>query len=185
MISNIQSVSGFTSSLPPAWSEILDASLEDMGLNGLNSLEELKLVKELDCSRSDIENLYPLRMFPNLEVLDISGTNVKDVTSIMYLANLREFNACFCHPFDLDILITLPNLEVLDLSYPKAPFLKFDALSDLEQLKEGYFNACSLDTVAHFMTMNRVKTLSLPFNPIPREEIYAYRELNPDCKVIY
>lgn len=185
MISRVHSVTGFIRSLSPTWSELIQSALLDNGISDFSSLEELKVIKELDCSRTDIENLNPLRMLPSLESLDISGTEIRDLSPMMYLANLKELNACFCYPFDLDILITLPNLAVLDISYPKSPFEKFDALSDLEQLREGYFNACSLDTVVHFMTMNKIETLSLPFNPIPREEITAFGELTPGCKLIF
>lgn len=185
MLSKVHSVAGFVNSLSPAWSELIQSALTENGVPYLHSLEDLKLIKELDCSRTEIEDLSPLRMLPYLEILDLSNTRIKDFTSIMYLANLKELNACFCYPFDLDILITLPHLKVLDISYPKLPFQKFDALSDLEQLQEGYFNACNIDTVAHFMTMSNIDILSLPFNPIPRDELDAFRDLTPDCKLIH
>jgi len=185
MISSIQSLNRYLSTLPPSWQELISQTLEEAGISDLQSPQALAEVRELDLSRREIDSLAPLRMFTHLEVLDITGTQVSDITPLMYLPYLRELHACFCNPFDLNTLIALPGLKVLDLSYPRLPFGNLEALSDLDKLEEGYFNACQIDTVAHFMTLPCLQTLSLPFNPIAREEIHAYRELFPECRVIF
>ncbi|MEO0899645.1 MAG: hypothetical protein AAFY71_24760 [Bacteroidota bacterium] len=185
MFSKVHTVDTFLSCQTEAWQEIIVSAIEESDLNGITSVEDLKLIKEIDCSRKEIEDLSPLRMFPYLEILDISGTQIRDITPLMYLANLKEFHACFCYPFDLDILITLPKLHTLDISYPRARFADLSAIADLDELKEGYFNACGIKSVADFMMLGKLEVLSIPFNPIPSEEVLAYRDLSEECKVIF
>lgn len=171
--------------LTPAWQEVLKEQLGSGVHTASIDLDQLACCRELDASRSSLADLTPLRMLPQLEVLDLSYTSLRSLRGLSACENLRELHLINLPEVDLVEVACLSRLEILDISFPE----QFEAhslalLEELPNLEELYCNHCGIDQVVSFLGMSQLRVLSVNFNPIPREEINALRELMPCCRVL-
>lgn len=171
--------------LTPTWQEVLTEQVGSCVHTASIDLYQLAQCTELDASRSHLDDLTPLRMLPQLEVLDLSYTSLRSLRGLSACENLRELHLINLPEIDLVEVAYLPRLAILDISFPE----QFEAhslalLEELPHLKELYCNHCGIDNVVSFLSMSQLRVLSVNFNPIPREEINALRELMPRCRVL-
>ena len=185
MISRQVSIQTWWYSLNSEWQKLMVDNLELEGCFSELDLEYVMTITELDLCGSGITDLSPVRQLVNLESLDISGTRITDISPILDLPVLREFSATFCCELNLEILEQMKGLEVLDLSYPKELQTRLPDFGLMKGLKEIYCNACGLKSVIPFMSGDNLEVVCAFFNPIPEEELKAYRELSPGCKVLF
>lgn len=185
MVSKLITLQNWWETLDNNWQELIIDQLELKGCFSEKDIEFVLTLTELDCSRSAITDLAPIAVLTQLESLDISETKVSDLSPLLQLPNLKKLHATFCGELNLSILEKMPQLEVLDISYPYEMCSRLPDLSLMENLRELYCNACGLTTVVPFIGNSRVEVICAFFNPIPGEEVTAYRELAPRCKVLF
>ncbi|WNJ15969.1 hypothetical protein [Pontibacter sp. G13] len=166
------------------WKTLFLENLEMEYDDPMANIHRVFSLEELDLSRSEIRDLSPLKYFGNLRYLDLSMTDIDDLTPLEDLVNLQELHFTGSKNLDVSQLSRIPNLEVLDLSYPETPPVNFDELYKLDQLKAFYGNGCSLNSIAEFVALDQLEVLCLYFNIIPAKELRAFKELYPDCKVM-
>jgi len=171
--------------LSPAWQEVLTEQVGGGVPTASIDLHQLAQCTELDASRSALEDLTPLRMLPQLQVLDLSYTSLRSLRGLSACENLRELHLINLPELDLVEVACLSRLEILDLSFPEHfQASNLTLLEELPHLQELYCNHCGIDNVVSFLSMSQLRVLSVNFNPIPREEIKALRELMPHCRVL-
>ncbi|MEO0473333.1 MAG: leucine-rich repeat domain-containing protein [Bacteroidota bacterium] len=172
------------SSLSQDWKSALRDNLELVDHSEEEILTQLAGLTDLDLSGTDITDLSPLLYLPQLEILDISHTHITEFTPIQSLQNLKGLHACFLPSFHLPLLNYLPELEILDISYPDQKVGNPPDLSHLSNLRELYLNSCGCTNVTAFVGCDQLEVLCLHYNQIPLEEIMALRELMQECKVM-
>lgn len=185
MLSKTNALKKWWNTLSSAWQEILVEQIGAYDTWKNAPTRTFASVKELDCSYSGITTLQPLALFPNLQILDISGAEVQDFLPIAELNKLEELHACYCRPFDLRLLYAHDRLRILDLSYPHGKLVNTFVISDLVELEELFLNAGGMTSIADLMTLDKLSLTTLHFNPIPAEEVYAFAEIMQDCRVLF
>ncbi|MCB0835806.1 MAG: hypothetical protein KDD63_17380 [Bacteroidetes bacterium] len=183
MVPKTIALSTWWAELSEEWQGILEGQLETNGME-ISNWNDISCLKELDCSGSSITDLTPVSHFSSIESLDISETQVKDLRPLLQLPQLKELHLTFSQSLDLEIIGKLDKLEVLDISYPYIKNNDIHALSGLTNLRELYCNACNVDTVIHFITLQKLEILCVYFNPIPGQELDAFQELMPFCRIL-
>jgi internalin A len=171
--------------LSPTWQDILSEQVGQPDRHGVPDLLALTQCTELDASRVKLTHLGPLRMLPQLQVLDLSYTALSSLQGLSYCENLRELHLINLPDLDLAEVACLKRLELLDISFPERfdPF-NLALLEELPHLQELYCNHCGVDNVVPFLSMETLRVLSVNFNPIPREEVRALRDLLPKCRIL-
>ena len=107
--------------------------------NELKSLEGTQVLvglKQLDCSRTRVEDLSPLSGLSNLAELDCSRTRIEDLSPLSGLSNLARLHCWGTGIADLSPLSGLSNLAELDCSRTRiedlSPVLGLDGLRALD-----------------------------------------------------
>ncbi|ELR68896.1 Leucine-rich repeat protein [Fulvivirga imtechensis AK7] len=151
-----------------SWWEALDFEWKvvfqrAIGTNvNLNEPHKVLGIKEIDISYNKyITNLHPLSQIAGLEVLNISSTNVSDISTLSGLANLRE--------------LYMSNTNVLTL----------EPLKELKNLKIVFFENTSIESLASLEAMKSLKKVVVINTPIDLGEIKKFEETHPSCEVVY
>jgi hypothetical protein len=98
--------------------------------------QKLRIIQTLrlpEFDRSVLVNVSVLANLESLQSLDLSFTNVVDVSALVKLTNLKSLNMTRAELLDVSTLPELKNLESLDLSRTKV--VDISALSKLTNLK--------------------------------------------------
>lgn len=185
MLNKPEAIRRWWNTLSPEWQEVLTEQIGPIEHWDQPDTLALDQVTNLDCSYSGIRTLRPLLLFPQLEVLDISGAEVEDFFPLSTLIHLKELHACYCKPFDLYLIEGLDKLEILDLSYPHGKLIHPHVISEFVNLKELFLNAGGLKTVADLLTLEQLTLTTLHFNPMPTEEVHAFADIMQDCRVLF
>lgn len=137
--------------------EVLDFSLSDVkAITFIEGLKELKVlnirkvknvsdfsylrglsrVVEIDCRRTQIQDLSPLESSTTLESLNCGGTGVIDLGPLCRLTALAKLCCSFTQVSDLGPLSRLPSLRKLDCAYTQVsdlgPAVQHRTLEDLQ-----------------------------------------------------
>ncbi|RMG23740.1 MAG: leucine-rich repeat domain-containing protein [Bacteroidetes bacterium] len=185
MILNSTHLSQIWNDLDPCWKKILAEHLELGDYFEAADIIYAPTITELDLYKTEVIDLWPLRLMPGLKKLDISHTQIQKPAAIAGLKQLEELEANFCSGLDLRVLAALPALQVLDISYPQQPHVHLAALERLTSLKEVYCNCCDLQHLKPFMKLPQLEKLCVQFNPLSREELCRFRRLNPHVEVLF
>ena len=170
--------------LSDEWKAVLAENLELEGFFNENDIDYILTLTELDCSNSQITDLYPLYFMPQLEHLDISDTPIWNFNPISSLKNLKTLSATFCKIDDTQVFSSLHSLELLDISYPRTHKVNMEGIRQLTNLKELYSNGCSIESLDCLYNLPQLKTLSVFFNHLNDTEISTYKSINPQCWVL-
>ncbi|GMT50230.1 MAG: hypothetical protein IEMM0008_1769 [bacterium] len=79
------------------------------------TINQLKNLKELDLSWTDVSDLTPLKSLTNLEELNLSNTQVIDITPLYVLEDLKKlvlFNTKVSHKDVLTLKKILPKCKI-------------------------------------------------------------------------
>lgn len=90
--------------------------LNALAIEAIPPLDELKTLKILDISQTNISDLSPISNLRKLEELDLSHTPISDLTPIAGLRHLRKLNLAQTKVTDLKILGSLSSLKSLNLA---------------------------------------------------------------------
>ncbi len=175
---------GLWEALSDEWKSVLAENLELEKCFTRNDIDYILTLKELDCSNSDITDLYPLYFMPQLEVLDISETKVTNFRPIESLTQLKSLNATFCNIRDTQAFAELHHLEMLDISYPASYRVDLNGLKNLSSLRELYCNGCAINSLDCVFSLSNLKTLSVFFNAIQEQDFKQYKAINPKCWIL-
>ncbi len=95
--------------------EVLD--LENSGISDLSTIEKQPRLKKLDLSSqyNDI-SLKGLYKFPNLRVLSLMESNIKDIVDLEPLKKLEYLDLYATSVSDVKVINTLPNIKEVNLA---------------------------------------------------------------------
>lgn len=106
---------------------------EGKGIKSLEGLQHFKKLKQLQLSRSEIEDINVLSKMPQLEFLDLQGGKITDVTPLSALKNLKTLSLSKNNITDISALSGLSNLDSLYLTDNKITDISL--LKNLKKLK--------------------------------------------------
>lgn len=97
-------------------------------------MSDVSKIEKLDISYSDIDDLSFLSYLPHLKELDISQTNVTDISVLKELPALEKLRLYDTNIIDIGALVYLPNIKSLYLNYIDG--LDLNVLKELSMLEE-------------------------------------------------
>ena len=118
----------------------------------LPSLYFEELDGELDLSGSNLYDLSGLEKCINLERLDLSNNKIVDINQLGFLKQLKEINLSGNNIFTVDVLKQLHQLKHIDIS--------FNALNDIRPL----------------LNLANLKYLNVIENPIPKKQLELFKQ---------
>ncbi len=101
------------------WKRIFKQEIDINRKPTLIDIEDIINLENVDCSKSYIISLDPLKYFKRLKKLDISNTKIKKLDKISGCLSLEEINASNTEIKDITPLQNLVNLKKLDVSNTK------------------------------------------------------------------
>lgn len=105
--------------LDVTWKRIFKQEIDINRNPTLIDIENIINLENVDCSKSYIISLDPLKCFKRLKKLDISNTKIKRLDKIRGCLSLEEINASNTEIKDITPLQNLVNLKKLDVSNTK------------------------------------------------------------------
>lgn len=136
------------------------ASRQEINLAGstlitdLQPLDQLKNLRKLDISSSDITDLFPIRNLTTLQYLDCSNTMVEDLQPLRYCKSLKKLFIDNTPVTDISVVNNFDKLEVLHLAHTV-----IDSLPALEVLLHLKDLDCSSTNLAQIGLLSGMKTL--------------------------
>ncbi|TMM42009.1 leucine-rich repeat domain-containing protein [Colwellia ponticola] len=112
-------------------------------LNSLSELRKLTKLKNLDISNTNIDDISPISDLTMLENLNLEYTGIVDVSPLANLTKLKKLNACLLSFDDFNVLSGLSELISLDLSYCSISHMDSSPLANLVNLRN--LNLCYSD----------------------------------------
>ncbi|MCL2159558.1 MAG: leucine-rich repeat domain-containing protein, partial [Oscillospiraceae bacterium] len=122
---------------------------------------------ELDLSNKNLTNadIAPLRLMKNIEVLNLGGNQVSDLSPISGLTNLKKLSLYDNNRIsDLTPLKNLTNLTMLSLYFN--PIGDISVLSNMTKLEELYLSDNKIKDITPISSLTTLAVLSLNGNQI-------------------
>lgn len=116
-------------------------SMEELDISGnrfiqsFEPLSQLRNVRSLNLSQTNIDDLSPIRNLSELTELNLSHTGVHELSPLKYFSKLLKLNLNATNVNDLSILQRILKLQWLDVGYTKvSDIASINALTDLASL---------------------------------------------------
>ena len=103
-------------------------------ISSLEPLYELSDLQNLDCSNTNVEDVYPIRNLNKLNSLNISNTLITDISDLRYSNDIKVFKADSIRLKDIEIIGLYHNLNNLSLAGTDVEDIS--VLSDCESLTD-------------------------------------------------
>jgi len=125
-------------------SAIEEIKLRGSNVTDLSNLGTLSKMKILYLEKSKLKNIDDIKVtFPNLELLWIWDTKVKDLSPLRGMTTIRELDATKLKPKSWDFISSLTGLETLDLC--KSTFSDINLINELPKLKYVRLSGSKVD----------------------------------------
>lgn len=163
--------------------EYLDVSCAYKSLHPLKKLPELRRLRNLDIGDrlEDLEIIGTLTQLEELCLLQLRTQTVAPLSGLMNLQRLDLSSLWFSTK--LDPLISLPNLEDLNLSWTNG--LELSPIKKFPKLRKLKLYSCALksfETLFEFTNLEELDVREL--QNISERDIALLREKLPDCNII-
>ena len=163
------------------WQSIFKRKLNITDSVDLDDVKDMVALNELDLSGNEyIQSIQPLGQLRNLKLLNLSGTNVSDLTPIRNLTELVELDLSKTKVFDLTPLkysVKLARLDISDTEIRSLAVLeKMVAMENLEMQNSHVFDFEPLSYMTALINLN-VRNTQLT-SLAPMTNLAALMELN-------
>lgn len=163
--------------------EYLDVSCAYKNLRPLKKLPELRRLRDLDIG-DRLEDLEIIGTLTQLEELCLLQLRTQTVAPLNGLVNLRRLDlSSLWFSTKLDPLISLPNLEDLNLSWTNG--LELSPIKKFPKLRKLKLYSCALksfETLFEFTNLEELDVREL--QNISERDIALLREKLPNCNII-
>ena len=123
-------------------------------ITDLKPLDQLKDLRILNISSSDIIDLFPIRNLTTIEILDCSNTMINDLNPLKYSKSLRELYINNTPVTSITVIENFENLELLQLEQTVIDSLpSIDRLIHLKELNCSSTNLVSLDSIKYLKSL--------------------------------
>src|SRR5690606_32254992 len=163
------------------WQTIFKRKLNIVDSVTLNNIKDMTALNELDLSGNDyIQSIEPLSQLINLKLLNLSSTNVSDLTPIRNLTELVELDLSRTKVFDLSPLRYSTKLARLNLNQTEirsvAALEKMEALQNLEIQSTHVIDFAPLSNLVGLINLDLKGTQIASLSPL--EPLQQLMELN-------
>lgn len=192
--------------LNDSWKELFGRLEPGTGTPDRERLHRIASIRSLDLSQNrEITGLYPLRIMQQLEVLNISGLPIDDISALMAIHRLVELNCSNTPVRDLNGISGQQRLKILNCS--NSPLNNIDPLSRLPVIEDvnisgtdvNRLNALgdtySLVSLSCFNTrisnlkpledLDHLKVLRIYNTRVSSRKVEKFKELRPNVEVIF
>jgi len=167
------------------------------------NFQQIFSLSDLDISRTEIENLEPIRNFVSLIKVDLSNTIISSLLPIINCLNLEYLNFCNTRIFDLsplqninkikwlmlsntpiksiDCLQYLNKLEIIDCSNTSIKTLK--SLANIKTLQELQISNTNIDSLVPVMELPNLRRIWCLNTKIDSNMIERFANKMPKCKI--
>lgn len=135
----------------------------------LEPLSELSELQSLNISGTNVGDLTPLRNSNKLKVLKASNTRIDDLSPLKYDILLEELDVAHTDINNLNVLDILSKLEKLNISYTQVNTL--DDVKKCPNMAYLAIEGCPINTLQHLSNLNNIVSLNINNTTI--------RDLNP------
>lgn len=129
-----------------------------------------------------IQKFPKLAFFPNLRSLDLSFTQIADVSTLSVLSNLQHLYLSNTQVTDISVLANLSNLIDLDLGWSKVTDVSMlTTLSNLLSLRLSFTSVNNIEALASLSTLRTLSingTQVLDISPLARLPKLQYIDLS-------
>ncbi len=123
-------------------------------ITDLKPLDELKNLKKLDISSSDIVDLFPIRNLTTIEYLNCSNTMVENLNPLKYSKSLKELFLSNTPVTSIMVIENFSQLETLHLEQTVIDSLpSIDKLVNLKELNCASTNLVTLDSIKYLKSL--------------------------------
>ena len=123
--------------------------------------------KELSLVDLKLVSLKPIAAYIHLEDLDVSGTGVRDITTLSRMPKLTRLNLADTEVSDISVLSKLTRLTWLNVQLcPKLPAKAFATLSQLAKLEYVDLLGTQLSSLAPFDGLMKLDAIAIDFTPV-------------------
>lgn len=148
--------------------EIISLGIINMAIHQADVFSEFKNIEVLEVSQSDVDDFSFLKHFPNLKVLTLNSNNISDISILEQIPNKENIEVLEVSQSDIDnfsFLKHFPNLKVLDLHNNNISDLsileQIPNKENLETLILAYNHISDISILSKFPN---IKKLFLPGN---------------------
>ncbi|MBR9998954.1 MAG: leucine-rich repeat domain-containing protein [Cyclobacteriaceae bacterium] len=157
--------------------------IDGFNIFDLQPLNELYFLNELNINRTGIKDLSPLKKNLALEKLTINQSPVIDISMIVQLSQLNYLDISNTGIGDIDILAGMPKLEVIKLSGIQIKDIK--PLEDLTEIRQLDISNTRVKSLSPIEGMSDLEMLVCYNTRIKQKTLDTFRELHPDCQIVY
>ena len=138
--------------------------------------------RQLDLSGTDVSDITPLVNLPALEQLDLTGTPVSDITPLANLSTLKQLTLTDTQISDVTPLANLTALEQLDLAFTAiSDIAPLANLTALERLDLEYTPVSDIRTLAKLDTL---RWIDLTGTRVLHDAIDELRACRPQLDIV-
>ena len=140
-------------------------------IQNIEPLAALVGLRYLNLSTTQVSDLTPIRNLTELVTLDIARTAVADITPLRYAMKLGALNLRGTRVNDLSVLSNLEALQSLDVTgVPATDFTALTSLTQLKRLVVAHTRFSSFDILQspELLELNAAKTSVTDLSPLSR-----------------
>lgn len=127
---------------------------ENKSLVNLKPLDQLKKLRDLDISSSNIIDLFPIRNLTTIEKLNCSNTSIENLRPLKYSKSLRKLYFNNTPVSSIIVIENFHNLELLHLSQTVIDSLpSIHKLINLKELNCSSTNLVRLDSIKYLSSL--------------------------------
>lgn len=142
-------------------------------ITDLEPLDAFKHLSYLDISRTNIADLTQLRHANRLQTLNASGTPIQDLTALQFCNQLERLDISDTDVTDINALATLKNLVYLNVS--ESEVADFSALKELKNLVNINLSNTGFDDPT--LLANSVQLSSVNLARTPVDHLFVFQSL--------
>lgn len=152
-------------------------------IKSINELAEFLLLEELELSGTQVSDISVIDVFTKLKKLDLSQNPVLEFAIIGELKNLEWLNISNTQVDDLDWVSKLKKLQYIDISGTQVKKLK--SLSDLRMLKTLIASNTRIRKLKHISDIKSIKSLKIYNTRVSSNNVEDFKLSHPNCEVDY
>jgi len=157
--------------------------IDSANISNLEPLNELFFLRDLSINRTAVRDLTPLKKNKALEKLTINQSPVLDIGILSQLSQLKYLDISSTGIGDIDILSDMNKLEIIKLS--GIPIKDIKPLEDLEKIKQLDISNTQVKTLSPIEKLSNLEVLICYNTRIKDKKVEDFRELHPDCQIVY
>jgi Leucine-rich repeat (LRR) protein len=139
----------------------------DLGGNSfiqeLDPLGQLTNLKTLNLSGTNVADLTAIRNLTELVSVDLSNTKVSDLSILKYADKLEKLNVSHTPVTDISVIEKMASLNFLDVS--STPITDFSPIAHAAELSQLNLRATSLQDLSTVQGLSRLKDLNVSTTP--------------------